>query len=102
MSSEKQFFAVFATDKPGTGPVRARVRPEHRAWLRAPGSHRVTVRLGGPTLDAQGAMNGTLLVVEARDLEAVERFVADDPYSRNGLFERVEIRAWQWSLGQPA
>lgn len=46
-------------------------------------------------------MNGTLLVVvEAADLRAVERFVADDPYSRHDLFATIEIWAWDWSLGR--
>lgn len=97
----RRFFAVFATDKPGMAALRAAVRPAHRAWLRAPGDHAVMVRLGGPTLDGEGAMNGTLLVVEAGDAEAVRRFVDDDPYTRGGLFARVEIRPWQWSLGGP-
>jgi hypothetical protein len=96
------WFAVFATDRPGTAVLRERLRPEHRAWLRSPVGHAVIVQLGGPTLDAAGNMNGTLLVVRAADLAAVQRFMAEDPYSRNGLFERVEIRPWHWSLGQPA
>ncbi|GAB7541022.1 YciI-like protein [Cupriavidus sp. 8B] len=96
------YFAVFATDKPGIGAVRERVRPAHRAYLRAPSAQRVIVRLGGPTLTEDGAgMNGTLLVVEAEALADVERFVNADPYVRNGIFERVEIRPWQWGLGNP-
>ena len=50
------------------------------------------VRLGGQTLDAQGAMNGTLLVVQAESEAAVRAFVDADPFTRGGLFARVEIR----------
>lgn len=97
-----RFFAIFATDKPGMLAVRERVRPAHRAYLRSAGGSGVSVRLGGPTLDADGvAMNGTLLVMEAERMEDVERFVRDDPYMHAGLFERVEIRPWDWSLGNP-
>lgn len=32
--------------------------------------------------------------------EAVTRFVAEDPYSKVGLFERVEIRPWNCDLGR--
>jgi uncharacterized protein YciI len=96
------YFAVLATDRPGTQAVRASVRPTHREYLRSPGNHAVVVRLGGPTFGADGeTMNGTLLVVQADAIEDVERFVRDDPYSRNDLFESVVIRRWQWGLGNP-
>ena len=82
-----QFFAVFATDQ---------------AHLRATDTHRVVVRLGGPTLDDVGAaMNGTLLVIEAGSLAEVEAFIEDDPYVQAGLFASIQIRPWHWSLGNP-
>jgi uncharacterized protein YciI len=70
--------------------------------LRATDTHRVVVRLGGPTLDDAGAaMNGTLLVVEAASLAEVEAFIEDDPYVQAGLFASIQIRPWHWSLGNP-
>lgn len=97
-----RYFAVFATDKPGMRSVREQVRPAHRAHLRAAARHSVLVRLGGPTLDAKDeSMNGTLLVIEAEGIQDVERFLSADPYMHAGLFERIEIRPWDWSLGNP-
>jgi uncharacterized protein len=96
------YFAVFATDRPGSSALRAEIRERHRRYLRAPDGHDVVVRLGGPTLEeASGDMNGTLLVVEAASIDAVRAFVADDPYSRAGLFAAVEIRPWRWGRGNP-
>jgi uncharacterized protein YciI len=95
------YFAIHATDKPGHGALRERLREGHRAYLRAPGATAVEVVLGGPLLDDDGRMNGTLLVVRAPDRAAVERFLAGDPYSRGALFERVDIRAWRWGIGLP-
>ncbi|MNW21367.1 YciI-like protein [compost metagenome] len=46
-------------------------------------------------------MNGTLLVVEAMSLSEVQAFLGDDPYVRAGLFEHIEIRPWNWGLGNP-
>jgi uncharacterized protein YciI len=98
----RRYFAVFATDKPDMREVRERVRPSHRAYLRSAYQHGVFVRLGGPTLAPScNAMNGTLLVIEADDIDAVMRFVAEDPYMKEGLFSRVEVRPWNWSLGNP-
>ena len=97
-----RFFAVFATDQPGMLDVRERIRPRHRAYLRAAAQHGVYVRLGGPTLEpSSDAMNGTLLVVEADDIDHVMQFVHNDPYMTEGLFSRVEVRPWNWSLGNP-
>jgi uncharacterized protein YciI len=82
---------------------RLRVRDAHRARLRAPQPHPVTVVAGGATLaEGDGAMNGTLLVVEADSIDVVRRFVDTDPYALAGVYARVEVRPWQWGLGPPA
>lgn len=96
------YYAVWATDRIGALPERERVREAHRARLRNPGEHRVKVLLGGPTLSEDaGAMNGSLLVVEADDIEAVRRFVAEDPYQLAQVYATVEVRPWNWGLGRP-
>jgi hypothetical protein len=93
-------FAVWATDHDGILALRERVRPAHRARLRAPGTDEVKVVLAGPTLDRPaGCMNGTLLVVEADDLGAVQRFVDGDPYLEAGVYRSVEIRPFVCGLG---
>lgn len=91
-------FVVFGSDAPGKHALRAGLRPAHRAWLREHPGHAVTVVHGGPTLDEGGAMNGTLLVVEAQDIAQVREFLREDPYMRGGLFASVELREWNWSL----
>ena len=95
-------YAVWATDRIGALPERERVREAHRARLRNPGEHKVKVLLGGPTLDESAtSMNGSLLVVEADDIEAVRRFVAEDPYQLANVYATVEVRPWNWGLGRP-
>src|SRR3546814_9845759 len=78
------FFIVIATDHPGMSEVRARVRPLHRIWLREHPGHAIYVVHGGPLLDTQGAMDGTLLVVQAAHIDDVHAFVAHDPYVQAG------------------
>lgn len=96
------YFAVWATDRIGALPDRARVRDAHRVRLRNPGEHKVKVLLGGPTLDEGAAsMNGSLLVVEADDIDAVRRFAAEDPYQLAKVYATVEVRPWNWGLGRP-
>ncbi len=70
--------------------------------LREGGPDGLKVVLGGPTIDEAGAMNGSLLVVEARDIAAVRAFLADDPYVLCGVYATVEVRPWRWGLGRIA
>lgn len=94
------YFAIHALDKPGMLATREALRPGHRARLRDH-DFALTVRVGGPLTDAVGAMVGTLLIVEAEDFGEVERFFAGDPYAQAGIFERVDIRPFNWGLGLP-
>ena len=93
-------YAVWASDVPGTGAERARVREAHRARLRSPAPHAVQVLQAGATLEAEaGSMNGTLLIVQADDVDAVRAFVEGDPYVAAGVYASVEIRPWRCGLG---
>jgi len=93
-------YAVWATDRPGTGAERLRVREAHRKRLRAPAPHPVQVLQAGPTLDEPAQdMNGTLLIVQADDIAAVRAFVDADPYVAAGVYASVEIRPWRCGLG---
>jgi hypothetical protein len=61
----------------------------------------VSVKIGGPYLDAKGNMAGSLLIVEAADHMAVEEFSKNDPYVKAGLFQTVEIRPFRITVGPP-
>jgi uncharacterized protein YciI len=95
------YFMVIGRDRPGTKDLRLSLRPAHQAHFFAPqpGCRGVA---GGPLVDDTGeSMEGSLLVFEADDRAAVDRFLLDDPYCRGGLFESVEIKRWRWGLGAP-
>ena len=89
-------FVLVCIDKPDSLALRMATREAHFAYL---GRHPGYVRLGGPFLDEKGDMAGSLMIVEAEDLEAVKRLSASDPYVLAGLFERVEIRPWRATFG---
>jgi uncharacterized protein YciI len=95
------YFAIVAIDRPGVSDVRAKTRPAHGEYLRTPNPG-VTYRLGGPLMSPDGAnMIGSLLVIEAQDLETAERFAASDPYRKADLFAEVSVRPWAWGTGNP-
>ncbi len=88
-------FCLIGTDKPDALAVRLANREAHVKYWQESGR----IGAGGPFTSDDGAtMNGSLLVVEAKDRAEVKRLVADDPYTKAGLFAKVEIRAWKWVL----
>ncbi len=85
-------FAVQGLDKPGSGDLRAARRADHLAHL---DRHRDRVELAGPLLDPQGAMIGSLLILDFPDRAALDAFLADDPYTQAGLFGSLAIHAFR-------
>lgn len=89
-------FVLTCIDKPDALALRMATREAHLAYLATrPG----VVRLGGPFLDEAGAMAGSMLIIEAPDLDAAKAFLALDPYLKAGLFERTEVKPWRVTVG---
>ncbi len=86
-------FALRCLDKPDGLALRQQTRPDHLAYLERHAQH---VLVGGPLLDGDGATPiGSLLIVDFEDRAAVDRFVADDPYTKAGLFADVDVTPWR-------
>lgn len=88
-------FIVSWMDTPGRLPVRMASREAHLDYVRETG----VVRLGGPFLDDKGEMCGSMLVVEADDIEMAHAWHALDPYRSAGLFETSEVKPWRVTVG---
>jgi uncharacterized protein len=94
-------FAFLCTDKPGHLQVRMDTRPthlEHLNKLNAEG----TLKFAGPFLDDDGKPNGSLVVVEAADIAAARTLAEADPYYLAGLFEKVDVKQWNWTINNSA
>jgi uncharacterized protein len=90
-------FVASCIDKPGSLDLRMATREAHFTyWKERPGM----LRLGGPFLDDKGDMAGSLMVIEAESLEAVKALNREDPYTRAGLFQSVDIRPWKATWGE--
>ena len=88
-------FVITAFDRPGALEL-------HAGSVRAPRllkSQSTRIKVGGPLLNDQEQPVGSLLIIEADDRNAAEAFADGDPYRRQGVFERVEIRTWRAALG---
>ena len=91
-------FCLICTDKPDALDLRLATRDAHLIYWAEAG----VAKIGGPfTNDDTGVMNGSMLVIDVEDRAAAETFVANDPYTKAGLFQTTEIRAWNWLLGAP-
>lgn len=93
-------FALLCQDKPGHLQVRLDTRPGHVAFLdelNAKGA----LKFAGPFLSDDGKPTGSLVVIEAEDKAAAKAIADADPYARAGLFESVDIRAWNWVFNNP-
>lgn len=66
-----------------------RVRPLHREYMDVliAGDHLVA---GGPFADGGGA----LFIYEVDSLEEARQIVAEDPYTKEGVFADCELREW--------
>ena len=82
-------YAVVCEDKPGMAEVRASIRQTHLDYL---ADHAEVVVLGGVTYGEDDAKDGSVWIVNLPDLKATERFVADEPFVKAGLFRSVRIR----------
>ncbi len=89
-------FIISWLDKPGALDIRLATREAHLAYV---ADHPGVVRLGGPYLSEDGAMAGSMLIVEAEDLAAAHAFHDADPYKAAGLFETSTVRPWRVTVG---
>lgn len=89
-------FAALCFDKPGGLDLRLATRAEHLTFLER---YAAQVKLGGPFLDADEKPVGSLLIIDCVDEAAARALLADDPYAKAGLFERVELRPWKHVVG---
>ena len=88
-------YALYCLDKPNALDLRMATRERHLAYVASPP---LEIVLAGPLLADDGAMRGSLFIVEADDIDSVRRFSEGDPYRAAGLFERVDIHGFRQVL----
>lgn len=92
------YFVIYAKDKPNHTDVRAANRPDHVAWLKANNFH-----VAGPLLAQDGeTMIGSMLILEANSKADATALIKNDPYAKAGLFDTVELHAYNWAIGAPS
>ena len=93
-------FAVHALDKPDTLALRMEHYPAHRTFLEASDGHGVSVTLSGPLQSDDGEyMVGSLFLVEAPDRQTIEAFIQADPFSVEGIWDKITINRFHRRRG---
>lgn len=92
-------FMILSRDVPDGLSIRQKVRSDHLNWLKQPSD--CVVMSAGPWLDDTDAMRGSLLIVKAPSREALDDWLAQDPYAKAGLPDHVDIRPFKLVIGRP-
>lgn len=101
-------YAILRRDRPGKAELRARLQADHNNY-QEPFLPRI-VYGGGLVADGTNISGdvdirnvvGNVLIFEANERGEAEAFHADDPYTRNGLFETVIIEPFWQRVPPPA
>ena len=94
------FYALIGEDAPGSLEARMASRPAHLARLEALRDEGRLLAAGPmPAIDSPdpGAAGfaGSLVVAEFADQASAERWLADDPYVKQGVFARTIVRPFK-------
>ena len=92
-------FMILTKDGDNGPAIRAAARQDHLDWLKKPSDCKVMC--AGPWLDDMDAMVGSLLIVKAPSREALDTWMASDPYTKAGLPESVDVRPFKLVIGRP-
>jgi len=93
-------YIIYQIDRADGASIRAEQRAAHFAYL---DQHQDILVLGGALLADDGiAREGSTLIVNVKSREEAERFSANEPFRKAGLFDRVEIRRMRRGQWNPA
>jgi uncharacterized protein len=89
-------FAVMAWDVADSAPIRAAAREAHFAHI-----ERIIdkVAVAGPLKDADGAIIGSLVVLEVADAGAADEVLRSDPYFAAGVWDHWTIHPFLAAAG---
>lgn len=97
-------YTFFLLDKPGSGELRQRIRPAHKTYLAAMAQR---IAFAGPLVADDGqTMLGSLLAIDFDSRDAAQAWLAEEPFTRAGLYASTNVHAfvnfWPQKAGFPA
>jgi len=86
-------YVIQTVDKPGASQLRSATRPAHLEYLTA--CKDKLLAAGALTDDDGSGGHGGVLIIDTDDRTEAERFVAEDPFTKAGLFQKVTVTRWR-------
>mgnify|MGYP006268647045 CR=1 FL=1 len=86
-------YASQPQDKPGSAQRRAATRPAHLEYLTT--NQHLLLAAGALINDDGTGGNGGILLIDTDDRAVAERFIAEDPFTKAGLFEKIAVTRWR-------
>lgn len=80
-------------DKENSHELRAVTRQDHLDYLE--GNSKPILACGAKLNEADGQATGGVYIVDVETREEAEEFIDNDPFSRVGLFDKVQIESWR-------
>ena len=86
-------FTFICFDQPGKALLRQEIRAEHIEYMIAVKNRTV---FGGPLQDDSGEVTvGSIFAIDFADRAAADAFIAEEPYTKNGVFSPPQIYPWK-------
>lgn len=94
------FYAIMASDAPGTLDARLAARPAHLARLQQlQNAGRLLLAGPHPAIDSndpgEAGFTGSLVVAEFSSLAEAQRWADADPYIEAGVYEQVLVKPFK-------
>jgi uncharacterized protein YciI len=93
-------WAIYCWDKPGMEEKRRALLAEQKGYVKGFGER--VIGYGHFVSDDGRDTLGTSFFMQLDDRAAADRFVADEPMNKAGIYQRVDIHRWSNSFGKRA
>lgn len=89
-------YSIYCTDKPGSAEPRDAEKFAHLAYVE---TNIDRYLVAGPLKDAQGNVNGSLIIVKADSESDARSFLEQDPYYAADFWDAISIQQFNGVAG---
>ena len=90
-------FFCYHRDRPGSTPLRSQMVEQRWSYM---DQFAATMTARGPTFTSDGALTGSVHILDLPDLTAARTFAFEEPGYQAGAYRDVLLRRWHNSLGR--
>jgi uncharacterized protein len=91
-------WAIYCWDEPGMADTRRALLPEQKGYVKNFGER--VIGYGHFVSDDGSDAFGTSLFMQLDNRAAADKFIADEPLNKAGVYQRIEFHRWSNSFGK--